>query len=202
VADAPLSQTSASLLNRLRRDANDQSAWNEFVSRYGPRIHAWCRHWNLQEADAQDVTQIVLLQLAAKMRTFVYDPSRSFRAWLKTLARHAWSDFIADRQRTATASGDSRSLAALETVPARTDLEARLQEVFDLELLQLATDHVRERVEPHTWEAFRLTALEGLPGAEVALRLGMPVVSVFKAKSNVHKMLQGEIARLEEGGGG
>ena len=84
VADASLSQTSASLLNRLRRDPNDQSAWNEFVNRYGPRIHAWCRHWNLQEADAQDVTQIVLLQLAAKMRTFVYDPSRSFRAWLKT----------------------------------------------------------------------------------------------------------------------
>lgn len=119
--------------------------------------------------------------------------------WLKTLARHAWSDFIADRQRTATAAGDSRSLAALQSVAARTDLEARLQEVFDLELLQLAIDRVCERVEPHTWEAFRLTALEGLPGAQAALRLGVPVVSVFKAKSNVHKMLQGEIARLEEG---
>ena len=51
----------------------------EFMARYGPKIHAWCRRWGLQEADAQDVTQMVLLRLSVKVREFVYDPSRSFR---------------------------------------------------------------------------------------------------------------------------
>src|SRR5947209_2478785 len=53
------SQTRASLLSRLRKDPGDSSAWDEFVDRYGPRIRSWCRRWGLQEADAEDVTQIV-----------------------------------------------------------------------------------------------------------------------------------------------
>ena len=191
------SQTRISLLSRLRRDPNDQSAWDEFVDRYGPQIHAWCGRWGLQEADALDVTQAVLMKLAVKLRQFAYDPARSFRGWLKTLTRHAWSDFVADRQRGVTASGDSGTFLALHTVEACDDLEKRLEEAFDLELLQLASARVRERVEPQTWEAFQMTALEGMSGAEAAQRLGMAVATVYKAKSSVQKMLQEEVAQLE-----
>jgi RNA polymerase sigma-70 factor (ECF subfamily) len=197
MGDEAASQTRISLLSRLRRDPNDASAWDEFVGRYGPQIDSWCRRWGLQEADAQDVAQLVLLRLAAKLRTFVYDPSRSFRSWLKTLTRHAWSDFVADRQRAVAGSGGSGMFEVLHTVEARDDLERRLEGAFDLELLQLATEQVRQRVAPHTWQAFQLTAVDGLSGAEAATRLGLPVASVFKAKSNVQKMLQEEIARLE-----
>jgi RNA polymerase sigma-70 factor (ECF subfamily) len=191
-----VSQTRISLLSRLRGNPNDPSAWEEFVARYGPKIDSWCRHWGLQDADAQDVAQIVLVRLAAKLRSFVYDPARSFRAWLKTLTRHAWSDFVADRG-AVVATGGSSMYEALHAVEAREDLERRMEEAFDLELLELATNRVRERVQPHTWEAFQLTAIEGLSGAEAARRLGISVVSVFKAKSNVQKMLQEEVAQLE-----
>ena len=75
------SGTRITLLGRLRRDPGDQEAWGEFVEQYGPKVFAWCRRWGLQEADAQDVTQDVLLKLARKMKDFTYDPSRSFRAW-------------------------------------------------------------------------------------------------------------------------
>ena len=68
--------TSLSLLLRLRRSPADQSAWREFVARYGRRIFLWCRQWDLQEADAEDVTQNVLAILAERLRTFEYDPAR------------------------------------------------------------------------------------------------------------------------------
>jgi RNA polymerase sigma-70 factor (ECF subfamily) len=191
------SQTRLSLLHRLQRDPGDQSAWDEFVTRYAPRIRAWCRDWKAQDADAHDVAQQVLVRLAAKLRTFVYDPGRSFRAWLKTLTRHAWSDFVADRQRSVQAAGGDDALEVLHTIEAREGLVTRLEEAFDLELLDLASSRVRERIEPHTWEAFRLTALEGLSGAEAAARLGKPVATIFKARSNVQRWLQEEIARLE-----
>jgi RNA polymerase sigma-70 factor (ECF subfamily) len=190
--------TRLSLLGRLRRTPGDESAWDEFVARYGPKIRAWCLCWRLQEADADDVTQAVLVRLAAKMRTFVYDPSGSFRAWLKTLTRHAWYDLVNDRGRGG--SGDSQVLAALHTVAARDELEARLAEAFDLELLEAATANVKSQVEERTWEAFRLTALEGLSGAEAAARLGMSVTNVFKAKSNVQKRLREEVELLERQG--
>jgi RNA polymerase sigma-70 factor (ECF subfamily) len=198
MTDNSATRTSVSLLTRLRQDATDQAAWAEFVRRYGPLIYRWCRRWKLQEADAQDVTQAVLVKLSEKMRTFTYDPAKSFRAFLKTLTRYAWCDFLDSRKRHGTGCGGSTVLELLETVAAGDDLVQRLNEQFDQELLEEATARVRRRVEPHTWEAFRLTALERLSGAAAAVQLGLKVATVFKAKSKVQKMLQEEIARLEE----
>ena len=41
------------------------------------------------------------------MRSFAYDPGKSFRGWLRTLAHHAWADFIESRQRPGRGAGDS-----------------------------------------------------------------------------------------------
>jgi RNA polymerase sigma-70 factor (ECF subfamily) len=196
------SGTRITLLGRLRRDPGDQAAWAEFVEHYGGKIYAWCRKWNLQEADARDVTQNVLLKLAQKMKDFTYDPSRSFRAWLKTLTSHALSDFVDGRPRAGlgVGSGDSSVVRMLHSVEARADLMQQLEQEFDRELLEEAMVRVRLRVAPQTWEAFRLTALEGLSGAEAAGRIPMQVAQVFVAKRRVQKMLQEEVSRLEQSG--
>jgi RNA polymerase sigma factor (sigma-70 family) len=190
------SQTSSTLLAMLRQDPANAPAWDEFVRRYRPKVYGWCRRRGLQEADAEDVTQTVLAKLTEAMRDFRYDPSRSFRAWLKTITRRAWSDLIAHRHRAA-GGGTNLVLQRLQTLEARADLERQLEEVFDRELLEMATLRVQQRVAPQTWEAFRLTALEGLPGAEASRRLLMPVAHVFVAKHRVQKMLQEELRRLE-----
>jgi RNA polymerase sigma-70 factor (ECF subfamily) len=117
--------TSPTLLGRLAQVPSDQAAWGEFAERYGRRIYTWCRQWQLQQADAEDVTQQVLLKLVNKMRSFSYDPSRSFRAWLKTVTHHAWRDFVEGRTQAGTGSGDTRVLEQLQTVPARDDLVSR-----------------------------------------------------------------------------
>src|SRR5258708_23853286 len=90
----PDSRTSTTLLRRLRGDPTDQCAWDEFVARYGKQIYTWCRRWNLQHADAADVTQVVLLKLARGMRTFVYDPAGSFRGWPTTPTPHACHNLV------------------------------------------------------------------------------------------------------------
>lgn len=67
--DGRSSQTSPTLLGRLRQQPTDQAAWELFVERYGRLILAWCRQARLQDADIEDITQIVLIKLADKMRT-------------------------------------------------------------------------------------------------------------------------------------
>ncbi|CEF49321.1 unnamed protein product [uncultured bacterium] len=191
-------RTSPSLLGRLRQETRDDVAWSDFVRRYGAQILQWCRKWNLQEADAQDVTQTVLVKLADKMRTFTYDPSRRFRAYLKTLTNYALCDFLESRKRPGAAAGGSVALEILQTVEAREDLVQQLHSAFDQELLEEAMERVQARVEPHTWEAFRLTAIEGLTGAAVAEQLNMKVATVFKARSKVQQMLQEEVRSLDE----
>ncbi len=197
VGDDSQMSTCTSLLIRLRQEPTDQGAWTEFVQRYGGMIRAWCQKWGLQAADADDVSQIVLLKLAHHLRSFVYDPSRRFRGFLRTTAHNACKDYLDSRQRIEAATADWAVHAVLGSVEAREDLAARLEEAFDLEQLELAQACIRERVEPRTWEAFQLTALEGKSGAEAAALLQMQVGTVFKAKSKVQHMLREEIERLE-----
>jgi RNA polymerase sigma-70 factor (ECF subfamily) len=200
VDPAANSVTSITLLARLRHTPADQAAWAEFVERYGPRIHAWCRRWGLQEADAQDVAQAVLVKVLGAMQSFRYDPSQKFRAWLKTITHHAWQDLVRGRQQLVEgrdAAGDDDPLQALA---ARDDLGEQLEAAYEQELMECALVRVRPRVQPLTWEAFRLTALEGLSGARASAQLGMALTSVYKAKSNVLKLVEAEVHYLEGGG--
>jgi RNA polymerase sigma-70 factor (ECF subfamily) len=199
MVDAPLPTTRVTLLARLRQHPTDQAAWGVFVERYGRHIYRWCRQWKLQDADAEDVTQDILVKLARKMRAFAYDPSLSFRGWLKTVAHHAWRDFVDSPRRACAAAGDGRVWELGQALEAREDLIQKLQAAFDYELLEAAKVRVRLRVAPHTWEAFRLVALEGLSVAEVAAAVRMQVAMVYVAKSKVQKMLQEEIQKLEMG---
>lgn len=189
-------QTRLSLLIRLTRPGPcDERAWQEFVDRYTPLIYRWCICRNLQDTDAKDVTQQVLLKLAAHLPTFTYDPGKSFRAWLRTLTYHAWVDFVGAQKGRAT--GDPGVHAVLASVEAREELLQRIEDEFDLELLEQAMARTRTRVEPATWDAFRLTALEGQPAADVAKHLGKQIATVYVARANVQKMLQEEVAILE-----
>lgn len=189
------SVTSTTLLLRLQQSPSDEAAWGEFVSRYAPRIQGWCCRWGLQEADAQDVAQTVLLKLLRSLQSFRYDPQQSFRAWLKVVTHNAWQDWVRSRKTSSTRSNGDHE--RLETLEARDDLAVWIENVYEQELLDQAVTRVRPRVLPQTWQAFCLTTYEGLSGAEVAERLGMAVTSVYKAKSNIQKLLEQEVRCLE-----
>jgi RNA polymerase sigma-70 factor (ECF subfamily) len=193
------SKISPTRLGRLAASPLDEAAWDEFVDRYGPRIFQWCRAWGLPEAEIQDVGQAVLSKLRVQVRRFPYDPSQSLRGWLTSLVGNAANDVLAARGRRAApeSSGILRRLAGPE---ARDDLTRRLEQEFDLELLEAAMQIVRRRVADRTWEAYRLTAREGRSAAEVAELLDMRVGAVYRAKSSVAQSLQAEIRRLEADG--
>ena len=64
-----LGPTQPSLLLRFR-DASDAESWRTFVSVYAPLIYRSCRRRGLQDADAADVGQEVLTQVARSIRDF------------------------------------------------------------------------------------------------------------------------------------
>ncbi|WP_020470170.1 RNA polymerase sigma factor [Zavarzinella formosa] len=194
VEDQPDVRTSPTLLGLFHKNPHDPVAWSRFVTLYGPKIYAWCRAWKLQEADAEDVTQAVLMKLVFVLREFEYDPRKSFRAWLKTVTHHVWRDFAKHQARF---ENRTDRAALLEQAQARESLADALSDAFDEELLETAMTRVRLRVEPQTWEAFRLLAFVGCTGRETADRLGMTVAGVFLSRSRVQRMLRDELGRLE-----
>lgn len=191
------SRTSETLLGRLRQDPADPAAWDHFVERYSPKIYGWCCKWGLQDSDACDITQNVLMGLVESLRTFVYDRRGSFRAWLNTVTHHAWRDFVRVERRNGGAGGIVNGL--LENAHAREDLVRRLSEEFDRERLETAMARVQLRVELPTWEAFRLQAIEGMSGKHAAQALGLSVSAAYMNRSRVQNMIRQEIARLEKG---
>jgi RNA polymerase sigma factor (sigma-70 family) len=189
--------TSLTLMMRVQKNPTDNQAWDAFVRRYQPIICVWCLKWGAQPSDADDVAQEVLLKLLTAMRKFQYDPSRSFRAWLKTVTHNAWNDFAVS-YRFKSAGNDNRFDAIADSRDALADLEKQMEDAFEHELLELAMRRIEKRVKPATWQAFQLTAIEHRPGAEVAKELQMQVAHVFVAKHRVQKMLEEEVQALKK----
>ena len=130
------------------------------------------------------------------MKSFRYDPDRSFRAWLKTVTQNAWTD-LTKAQRLRAGADPGHILAIADSHDALADLEQQMEEALDRELLDLAMQRVEKRVKPMTWQAFRRTAIDNRPGPEVADELGMQVAHVFVAKHRVQKMLELEVRALQ-----
>jgi RNA polymerase sigma factor (sigma-70 family) len=190
------SRTSLSLLKKLALRPADEAAWEEFVGRYGAKILGWCRAWRLQDADAADVTQVVLVKMIRNIDKFDKQVG-SFRAWLKTIAHHAWYDLVTSRSHRVKRGGDTLA-RTIESEAARDDLARHLEAAWDQELFQLSSERVQLRVRPQTWRAFERTAIEGVPGDQVAEELGMNLPAVYKARSNVTKLLQEEVVLLQK----
>lgn len=192
-------RTRGSILRMLREEHESSGAWEEFVRIYGNQVIRWCRGCGLQDADAADVSQDVLIRFWKHAARFTYDPSRRFRSYLRQIVRAALADWSERRGPQARASIDVGGV--LESLPAREELIARIEEAYDTELLDLAMREVKGRVKPHTWQAFHMLAIERLPGEEVARRLAMDANLAYVARRNVQRMIREVIGRLEGGPG-
>lgn len=190
--------TRVSLMARLHGAAYDPGVWQDFVRIYGPHVIQWCRGHGLQEADAHDVAQNVLLRFWRQAQGFHYDPERSLRGYLRRMVFTAVADWAAELAH-ARRRGDARLSMFLDSLPAREELSSRIEEAYDTELLAIAMREVEERVQPHTWQAFRLLALEQRSGAEVAVQLGIQQNTAYVARKKVQRMIRETIARLDTG---
>ncbi len=112
------------------------------------------------------------------------------------MTQHAWSDFVAARRRHPAQTSDLIDTIA-DSAEAQSDLNKQLEDAFDRELLEVAMRRIKGRTKAANWDAFHLTAIEGLSGAEAAQKLGMPVGHVFVAKHRIQKLLQDEVRILK-----
>jgi RNA polymerase sigma-70 factor (ECF subfamily) len=191
--------TRVSLMARLG-DAGtgaDASAWPEFVRIYAPHVIHWCRAHGLQDADAHDVSQDVLVKVWRQATSFRYDPSKTFRGYLRRVVLTSVCDWADQSRRQPRLAPGGAVCRLLDDLPAREDLVARLERAYDTELLATAMQEVEQRVEQHTWAAFQMLALEHRSGADVAARLGMQVNTAYVARKKVQRMIRDAIARLE-----
>src|ERR1700680_1591390 len=104
--------TRPSLLVRLR-DPQDQEAWRTCLDLYAPLIYRFARKSGLQDADAADLTQIVLQAVSSSIGRLDYEPARgTFRGWLFSVARNQLGKWRRV-QRQPQGTGDTENLEQL-----------------------------------------------------------------------------------------
>jgi RNA polymerase sigma factor (sigma-70 family) len=196
--DPPSSaHTRPSLLLRVR-DARDTEAWQSFVDTYAPLVYRYARRRGLQDADAADLAQEVLLETARCLRSFVYQPERGrFRDWLGALTHRKLARFWARRKREAALTSEEPVEEVCDQSAAPPP-DAEWTEAFNAQVLQAALERVRPCFEPPTWRAFAGVWLNSRPAPEVADELNVPIEAVYLAKSRVLKRLREEVVLLAE----
>lgn len=189
-----LPTTSVTLVDALRRpsSARYDEAWVRFHVRYSPVIYRWFRSNGAVTDDlAAELTQDFHASLVRSIRTFEYEPSKSFRGWLRVCVRHHLVDFFRSRRNDLELGDDSAWLQAAET------LDERVQRLFDLELFEVARSVVAGEVAPRDWEIYQSVDEEQESAEEVAERHGVSVGAVHTVRWRVKSRLKQEVGRLE-----
>jgi RNA polymerase sigma-70 factor (ECF subfamily) len=183
-------ETPASLLQQLRQP-QPQQAWTRFVQLYTPLLYHWARRLGLQEPDADDLVQDVLVLLVRKLPEFTYDCNKSFRSWLRTVTLNCWRNRC--RRLELPRSADPADLDGLSNSAAEDVLS---ETEYRQWLVGRALDLMQTEFQPTTWKACWECVVSGRAAADVAAELGMSVGAVYVARSRVLSRLRQELADL------
>jgi RNA polymerase sigma factor (sigma-70 family) len=191
----PSSETRPSLLLRIR-DAEDVQAWQTFVDIYGPLIYGFSKSKGLQDEDASDVSQQVLLAVHGYIDT--YDSAKGrFRDWLGTITRNEIGRVGKKLARRPKSADNSNVRNAIEAMSAL-EQDTEWTEAFDVHVFQKALSRIRGEFNENTWRAFERAWIDDVPSADVAAELDRPIGWVYKAKSKVVNRLEEEVRLLSE----
>ena len=191
-------ETRETLLLRVR-DPSDREAWSEFVAIYRPVLYRLARRRGLQDADAQDLAQRVLISVAKVVAEWNVDPNRGrFRTWLSKVARNAVIDAFR-RIRPDAACGGTSVVARLETQQAGQDLAPdELNTEYRRELFRRAALAIRSDFTELTWQAFWKSTVENQSVDDVAEDLGRSPGAVYSARARVMRRLREEVQSDEQ----
>ena len=191
-------ETRPGLILNVKNPTN-QIAWQEFVNIYQPVIYRTAVKRGMQDADAHDLSQQVLLSVASAIGR--WENAREgvrFRHWLRKVTRNAIVNALARKPKDIPA-GTSAIHDLLNEVPQEDSVTNELIQIeYRRELYLRAVSSVREEIASDTWKAFELTTIEGISKSEAAKQLGKSIGTIYASRSRVMKRLREVVRTLEE----
>ena len=181
--------TSKTLLDRIA--AGDEISWDEFYERYSGIVQALATFNGLNDAEADDICQQVMLQFFKQSKTFKFDPDIArFRTYFGKIINSRIKDHF--RRKKEVPSDE------IEPEP----FEGKTDELFLTEwrkmILQEAERELKNRVAPETFQAYELYAVQSRPVEKVAAYLNCSVNQVYQAKKRCFAMMREILIRMNE----
>lgn len=191
--------TSPTLVRRLQ-SWEDTTAWRLFADQYNHLFEKWSQSKLRNPADVDELNQQVLWEMARRITRFQYDPTKSFRGWLRTLHHSRLLDFLKVENRRLAHDKQAiqvRSQARRECLAPAPEEESLLEtsekETTGTFVRALTIQQrVQDRVSVQTWTIFSEIAINGQSIADTAKRHEMRYASAFAAYTRVCRMLRQE----------
>jgi RNA polymerase sigma-70 factor (ECF subfamily) len=192
--DEKQSETSISLLQRLGKQ--DPLAWDEFVKRYLWMMTRWLRSWDISIDDVEDLLQESCLRVFRNIHRFQRRGRGSFRAWLKKVSRSCWLQVVRKSAMRARLEHREFDLAYLLSEEILSSIDTQIDLLIEQEFLDHAMARTRQNFNDAAWNSYRMTALDGHSGAEVAEQLGISINLVYKNRERFEAHLERELKSI------
>ena len=190
--------TRDSLLIRIA-DPCDQGAWEQFARIYRPVVYNVARMRGLQDADAQDVAQQVLIAVARALPTWERrDESTRFRHWLCRIARNATVNMLTRQPKDRAVGGDDDRANHRADDKVDDGVDSQLEREYRRQLFRKAAERVRSRADAITWQAFASTMIDGLSIPDAVAQLNRSEAVIYAARSRIIRRLRDAVKQLED----
>jgi RNA polymerase sigma factor (sigma-70 family) len=190
-------ETRESLILRLPSSA-DAQAWREFIELYEPLILRFARRRGLQEADAREIAQNVLIAVAKSVDRWQPDREKGkFRAWLFRIARNQVINWVSKRSSERCLSQES-SFEELSQIESASEANSEIEMDYRREMFRLAASQVRDAFSESNWNAFWLTAVLGESIESTAIQLNRTPGSIYVARSRVIARIKKLVEQWEQ----
>ncbi len=191
-------ETRDSLLVQVQDPAN-REAWELFARIYRPVIVRIARARGLQHADAQDLSQQVLMAVASAIGDWEKrDESTRFRHWLSRVTKNAILNALMRRPRDQAVGGSSVEELLRAAVDRDEVTTALIETELRRELYLRAAEKVKVEFRLDSWQAFELSITGDLSTEEIAAELGKSVGAIYTARSRIMFRLREIISELGE----
>ena len=199
--------TRKSLLAKVHN--GDGVSWEAFYEAYQPLIELKGSDLGLNRYEKEELIQNVMFEVFAKDITgkfvqdkipddvvFTYDPSKGrFRHYLRKVVKFQAIKILKKRRNNVSLNADDD----LENLfPADDVWNASWDEEWHRHVLNQAMVELKNRVQPETFAAFEMYAVQNRNVQEVAEFLNLSVASVYTAKSRCVSALRDIIKDLED----
>ena len=160
-------ETTRSSVLKAVADTENEAAWQRLFDLYAGFVFSIARSKGLKDEDADDIVQVVFIELARMMPTFKYDRAKGkFRSYLIGLVHWRVKDKLRLVQRDNEQMRDYMTEVA-NMPPADLDFAER---EWQAAALEEALRRIKPEVRPEHYAAFVASAIEG-QDTEAVMRL-------------------------------
>ncbi len=198
--------TRKSLLAKVRE--RDAVSWSEFYQAYKPLILLCGNDCFLTPDENDELVQQVMVEIFKKdiigkydmdnipdNITFKYDPAKGrFRHYLRKIIRNQAIKIYHKRKKAMSLKDKDSQIEE----PSTDAWEQMWDEEWQRHVLTMALTELKGCVQPETYVAFEMYALQERPVQEVAEFLNLSIPAIYTAKSRCISTLKEIVKHLEE----